>query len=659
MSSFRITRRHVSLLIGICVLVVLTVPSTVRAASPYDSYGIMWTYQEAERRYDGAGALVAPNEASQANQYGHNLGVGATGIYVTSWMHEANNLTPAEDYPSLLGEQSHNGGWHNVVGKLDRYGNVVWADMVEGTAGNMNQSYSRGVTVSGDEVYFSTYARFDLAPNPDPAVKDGPSVIKYDSDGNREIVIQALGYRVPDQGMPGGNSGTNGWPTQSSVDASGNFTVGGYSNGSYTDYGLTYAGTLHTEFLPDGNPNPNWGKGVEDKPFIFKYDSAGNFVSGLQYSASTAGDTRDRPYGLAVDGSGNTYVAGYTVGVVPGGTAGGGNDAFLSKYDASYNLVRTQQLGAAGNDILRWIQVDGDGNVIFAGYMADGFAAGNGSQTASGNDAYVRKVAPDGTLIWDKLIDGGGSNDYTFGLDLDADGNVLIGGRTGGDVEGTNAGGTDQWFQVLSGSDGSRITGLQYGTTADEAMATAQFDGFKGIVYQAGGTMGEYPGALGYPVVDGHADLTVQKITAGDFNGDGFTAWDDMLQMMGAVGTGGGLYDFDEDGDEDDDDTAFFMEQIFESQFGDFNFNGVIDMGPDVVGSDEWLLLQNWDPANPMPVPADWRGFAGPNTPNLVDQEEWDYLYGASAAVPEPSTFVLLALGLCGLAMIRRRRAAR
>ena len=54
--------------------------------------------------------------------------------------------------------------------------------------------------------------------------------------------------------------------------------------------------------------------------------------------------TDDRSHSVAVDGSGNVFISGYTYGDLDGpgaGTLAGGRDAFLTKYDASGTVAWT------------------------------------------------------------------------------------------------------------------------------------------------------------------------------------------------------------------------------------------------------------------------------------------------------------------------------
>jgi len=188
-------------------------------------------------------------------------------------------------------------------------------------------------------------------------------------------------------------------------------------------------------------------------------------------------------------------------------------------------------------------------------------------------------------------------------------------------------------------------------------------------VSQHNPTGGTWSNTISYVPQNGTENL-LQKLSPGDFDGDGFTDWDDLNAMIAAL-AGGSLpgddtYDFDEDGDStydgdlnDDtveDDVDFFMRNIFDSDYGDFNWNGVIDYGvnpSDGILTDE-ELLGGWGPGDaPIPLPAGWRGFSGPSTPGLIDFEEWDYLFD----IPEPSSLALAAFGLLGsLACGRRRR---
>ena len=87
-------------------------------------------------------------------------------------------------------------------------------------------------------------------------------------------------------------------------------------------------------------------------------------------------------------GTGNVYVAGLTEGALPGQTAAGGADSFVRRYDANGNEAWTRQFGTAAHDVLRDVAVDGTGNVYVAGYTSGALPG----QTAAGSDdGFVRK----------------------------------------------------------------------------------------------------------------------------------------------------------------------------------------------------------------------------------------------------------------------------
>ena len=79
----------------------------------------------------------------------------------------------------------------------------------------------------------------------------------------------------------------------------------------------------------------------------------------------------DGAQGLAVDSSGNIFIAGFTSGDLDGNSNAGVNDTFLTKCDSSGIKQWTRLLGGGSNDDLALgIAVDGRGNVYIAGVTA-------------------------------------------------------------------------------------------------------------------------------------------------------------------------------------------------------------------------------------------------------------------------------------------------
>ncbi len=177
----------------------------------------------------------------------------------------------------------------------------------------------------------------------------------------------------------------------------------------------------------------------------------------------------DYAFGVFANGSGNTYLAGYTASY-----GAGGDDAFLAHYAPDGNQLWNRTWGGAGGDYTYSIFADGNGNAYLAGWTAS-FGAG-------GYDAFLVKYAPDGTQQWNRTW-GGTGGDYSRGVSTDNSGNVYLGGWTAS----FGAGAADA-FVVKYAPDGTQLWNHTWGGTAADVANSLSVNG-SGNAYIAGNTL--------------------------------------------------------------------------------------------------------------------------------------------------------------------------
>jgi hypothetical protein len=208
--------------------------------------------------------------------------------------------------------------------------------------------------------------------------------------------------------------------------------------------------------------------------FVSKYDASGTFEWTRQLGTSS----HDISQAVSADGLGNVYISGVTEGGLEGNNAGDG-DAFISKYDASGALQWTRQLGTSSDDYSHGVSADGLGNVYISGETKGDLEGTN----AGGSDAFISRYDASGTFEWTRQL-GTNRLDYSSGVSVDELGNVYISGGTKGDLEGTNAGGTDAFVakfmdfsEPLLGdiNDDGEINGLDVDPFVDVLLAS-RFD---------------------------------------------------------------------------------------------------------------------------------------------------------------------------------------
>ncbi len=142
---------------------------------------------------------------------------------------------------------------------------------------------------------------------------------------------------------------------------------------------------------------------VVDSGLLAKYDSSGTSL----WNRTLVGVG----YGVATDGSGNTYIA-------VTDTILGNEDAYLLNYDSSGTQQWNRTYNGFMDDFGRDVAVDGSGNVYFTGYtFYDAY------------DVFLSKYDPSGTSLWNRTW-AGPETDFGIGVSVDANGNAYIAGSS-------------------------------------------------------------------------------------------------------------------------------------------------------------------------------------------------------------------------------------
>ncbi len=232
-------------------------------------------------------------------------------------------------------------------------------------------------------------------------------VSKFSSSGNSLIYSTYLGGESHDYGF------------DIAVDVNGNAYVTGR--------------TASTNF-PTRNPYQASNQGDVDV-FVTKLCNSGD---SLIYSTYLGGQSSDRAFGIAVDGSGNAYVSGFTEGsdfptVNPYQINQADDDAFVTKLSSSGNsLIYSTYLGGGWRDGGYGITVDDSGNAYVTGFTeSSDFPTQNPHQTYQGGfDAVVTKLSSSGdSLVYSTYL-GGGEEDCGYGIAVDGSGNAYVTGVT-------------------------------------------------------------------------------------------------------------------------------------------------------------------------------------------------------------------------------------
>ncbi len=169
--------------------------------------------------------------------------------------------------------------------------------------------------------------------------------------------------------------------------------------------------------------------------YVSKLSSSG---SSLIYSTYLSGTDEDWGWGIAVDSSGNAYVAGYTASsdfptFNPYQTDQGGYDAFVTKLNSAGNgLIYSTYLGGSNGDYAWEIAIDGGGNAYVTGHTGSpDFPTVNPYQMYQGGvDVFVTKLSSSGTSLVYSTCLGGVGYDRTRDIAVDADGNAYVTGIT-------------------------------------------------------------------------------------------------------------------------------------------------------------------------------------------------------------------------------------
>jgi hypothetical protein len=218
-------------------------------------------------------------------------------------------------------------------------------------------------------------------------------------------------------------------------------SIGGASLDQGSDIVMDNFGNLYTTGFFEGTVDFDPGAGVVNLSsvgardfFIAKYDNLGQLI----WAKSIGGGSHEHARSIALDASGNIFVAGDYNGLVdfdPGvgfsfQDVKGASDIFVAKYDPQGNFIWAKTFGGVGIESCRDMTLDTFGNLLLTGvYQGTSDFDPNGgiiNMTSTGQfDAFLLKLDVLGNYVWSKSIQSANSN-YINQVVVDYTGNINI-----------------------------------------------------------------------------------------------------------------------------------------------------------------------------------------------------------------------------------------
>ena len=354
---------------------------------------------------DGTGLVYSTFLGGSSYESGVGIAVDSVGnAYVSG-------LTYSTDFPTVHAIQPNNAGNGDVfVTKINAKGDaLIYSTYLGGSGFDEAGGIAVGSTgiayVTGDTLSTDFPTANALQPNSGGGYD--AFVTKINISGSALLYSTYLG-----------GSGDDGGPGAIAADSTGNAYVTGM--------------TTSTDFPIVNAIQPTNHGGYHDA-FVTKINTSG---STLLYSTYLGGSGDDSAPGIAVDSSGNAYVAGGTtstdfpVANALQATLHGLSDGYVTKINAAGNaLVYSTYLGGSGSDGSSGIAVDSAGNAHVAGAtFSTDFPTVNPIQTENrgGQTGTVFEINSAGNALVYSTYLGGTKSDSAEGLALDSVGNVYV-----------------------------------------------------------------------------------------------------------------------------------------------------------------------------------------------------------------------------------------
>ena len=343
-----------------------------------------------------------------------------------------------------------------------------------GTNAGLADIFVTKIDAAGANVLYSTYVG--------GSGQDRGDGIAIDSNGDAYVVgrVDSMSTNFP--GTPGSFApsyrGGDFDGVVFKLNAQGNALVySGFLGGEENDStegvavdssGIAYVtgGTKSTGFPTTGNAYQSSRAGDTDA-FLAKINAAG---SALLYSTYLGGSGTDRGSGIAIDSSGNAYIAGFaSSNDFPTENAfqnsfGGSFDAFVAKFDTNSSginsLVFCSYLGGTGDDKAYGLALDSTAsNLYIAGQTSsNNFPLLNPAQPSFGGsfDGFIGKISTSGSKIYATYV-GGSGDDRITGVAVNPTGAAYVMGFTSSanfptvtPLQLSNAGGFDLFLAKLN-----------------------------------------------------------------------------------------------------------------------------------------------------------------------------------------------------------------